>query len=239
MHDLEVLDGILDVDEPAGAVFHIHGAWFDKLFQLLPPEVEGDIEIPGLAAVDVSIPVGFDLFPQRGVSGDGAQLDHGLSFEGCGQTGGAVVADDLLQWIGEGTLAAMGAQANVEVEDAFLLGLDALQEFLREPLEVFAVLDALFPVGAPHAAVDEEHFDVRSIARAPGLRICPCRARQRDRVSCSQVAVRRIVFSAWPGSLSGCAPRSLLPIPSTLLRNRRGLRHRPYASYRSERVPGP
>ena len=163
MHDLEILDGILDIDEPAGAVFHIHGAGLDKLFQLLPPEVEGDGEIPRLAAIDVSIPVGFDLFPQRGVSGDGTEFDHGLSFEGSGQTGGAVVADDLFEWISQRALAAMGAQADVEVKDAFLLRLDALQQFLREPFEVFAVLDALFPVGAPHAAVDEEHFDVRGI----------------------------------------------------------------------------
>ena len=43
----------------------------------------------------------------------------------------------------------MGTQADIEMENAFLLSLDPLQQLLREPFEVFAVLDAGFAVGAP------------------------------------------------------------------------------------------
>ncbi len=126
MHDLEILNGVLDIDEPSGAMFDVHRPWLDELFQLLPAQIEGGGEIPWLAAVDVSIPMGFNLFAQRGVTGDGAEFDHGLPFEWSGQAGRTVVADDLFQWIGERPLAAMGAQANVEVENTFLLRLDAL-----------------------------------------------------------------------------------------------------------------
>lgn len=59
----------------------------------------------------------------------------------------------------------MGAQSDVEMEDAFHLGLDPLEEFLREPLEVFAVFDPLLAAGASGAAVDEEDFDVGGVAQ--------------------------------------------------------------------------
>ena len=36
MHDLEILDGVLDIDNPAGTEFDIDRATFDQLFQLLP-----------------------------------------------------------------------------------------------------------------------------------------------------------------------------------------------------------
>ena len=82
MHELKVLDRIFNVDEPSGAMFHIDGSGLNELLQLLPPEVEGDGEIPRCAAVHVPIPMGFDLFSQRGISGDAPKLDHGLSLEG-------------------------------------------------------------------------------------------------------------------------------------------------------------
>src|SRR6266545_360075 len=61
----------------------------------------------------------------------------------------------------------MRAQANVDMEDAFLLRLDPLQEFLREPLEELAVLDAVPPTRAPTTAVDEQDFDIRRVTEFP------------------------------------------------------------------------
>ena len=41
----------------------------------------------------------FDLLPEGGISGDGAELDHGLAFERRGKSGGTVVADDFFERI--------------------------------------------------------------------------------------------------------------------------------------------
>ncbi len=58
----------------------------DELFQLLPPQVESAGEIPRRAAIDVAVPMGFDLFAERGIAGDMAELDHGLPLERGGQS---------------------------------------------------------------------------------------------------------------------------------------------------------
>ena len=79
----------------------------------------------------------------------------------------AVVLAQLLERVGERALAPVGAQADVDVEDAFLLRLDPLQEFLREALEVFAVVDALLAAGPAGPSVDEQHFDIGCIAEFP------------------------------------------------------------------------
>ena len=49
----------------------------------------------------------------------------------------------------------MRAEAHVEMKNAFLLGLNPAQEFLRQPFEEFAVLDALLPAGLARALIDE------------------------------------------------------------------------------------
>ena len=54
------------------------------------------------------------------------------------------------------------------MENAFLLGLDPPEEFLRQPLEVFAVLNSILTVGASRSPVDEQDLDVRSIAKLSG-----------------------------------------------------------------------
>lgn len=84
VHDLEILHGIFDIDEAAGAVFYVHRAWLDELLQLCPAQIQGRGEIPGLAAVDIVVPMAFDLLAEGGVAGDGAELDHRLAFEGRG-----------------------------------------------------------------------------------------------------------------------------------------------------------
>lgn len=92
------------------------------------------------------------------------EFDESLPLEWRGEPGLAVVVADLLECIGQGALASMGAQSHVEMKDAFLLGFDPAQEFLRQPLEVFAILNRLLPAGFARSPVDEQHFDVRGVA---------------------------------------------------------------------------
>ena len=70
MHDLEVLDGIFDIDNTAWAMFQVYRASFHQLFQLLSAKTERGTGIPGLAAVDIAVPMGFHPFAESRVAGD-------------------------------------------------------------------------------------------------------------------------------------------------------------------------
>src|SRR6185503_14995780 len=164
MHELEVLNGVFDVDDSTWTQLGVHRAALDELFELLPAQVEGGCHIPGRGAIDITVPMGFDLFSEGGIAGDMAEFDHGLPFERRGESVLAVIRGDFVQRIGEKAFASVGTQADVEMKDAFLLGLDPLQQLLRKPFEVFAVLDAGLAVGTAGAAVDEQDLDIRCIA---------------------------------------------------------------------------
>ena len=60
VHDLEVLDGVLQGDDAAVAVFEVDLSGLDELLDLLPPQVERHGEVPGRPAVDEGVPMGFD-----------------------------------------------------------------------------------------------------------------------------------------------------------------------------------
>src|SRR5690242_6485348 len=109
--------------------------------------------------------MGFDLFAEGGIACGMAKLDHGLSFKRRGESLLAVIAADFIQRVREESLAAVRPQADIEMTDALLLRLDPLEQLLREALEIFAVLDAMFPLCAAGAAVYEQYFDVGGIAQ--------------------------------------------------------------------------
>jgi len=146
------------------AVLEVDLARLDELFDLLPPQVERHRQIPGRAAVNETVAMTLDLLAERGVSRDMAQLDQRLPLERSSLAFCAVILADLIERVGEGPLAAVGPQSDVDVKNAFLLGFDPLQKFLREAFEVFAVLDPLFAACASGPAVDEEHLDVGGVA---------------------------------------------------------------------------
>src|SRR5690242_6163267 len=165
MYELQILNGIFDVDDTTGTELGVHRAALDELFELLPAQVEGGSEIPRCSAIDIPVPMSFDLFSEREVARNMAELDHGLPFKRRGQSMLAVIRGDFVQRIGEKTFAAVGTQADVEMKDAFLSGLHPLEQFLREPFEVFTVLDASLALCAAGAAVDEQDLDVRRISQ--------------------------------------------------------------------------
>ena len=49
VHELEVLNGIFDIDDSSGAKFGVHRAALDELLELLPAQVEGDATSHGVA----------------------------------------------------------------------------------------------------------------------------------------------------------------------------------------------
>ena len=86
MHDLEVLNGIFDIDDASWAMLEIHGIAFDQLFELLAAQIEGDAKVPGLAAVDVAVAMGFDAFAERRIAGNMPEFDQGLALKRGGKT---------------------------------------------------------------------------------------------------------------------------------------------------------
>ena len=91
VHKLEVLNGVFDVDDPSGTELGVHSAALDELFDLLPAQVQGGRDIPRRCAIDIPVPMSFDLFSERRVARDMAEFDHGLSFERRGQSLLAVI----------------------------------------------------------------------------------------------------------------------------------------------------
>jgi hypothetical protein len=142
MHELKILNGVFNVDDSTGTELGVDRAAFDELFELLAAQVERCRQIPSSTTIDVTISMGFDLFAEGGIASDMAKLDHGLTLEGRRKSLFAVVRGDFIQGIAQKPFAAVRPEANVEMEDAFLLGLDPLQQLLRDAFEVFAVLNA-------------------------------------------------------------------------------------------------
>src|SRR5436853_1933457 len=93
------------------------------------------------------------------------QLDQGLPLERRGKPGRTVVATDLLKRIGQRTLASVRSKPNIKAKDTFLLRFDPPQEFLRQPFEVFAVLNSILAARFPRSIVDEQYLDVRGVAK--------------------------------------------------------------------------
>src|SRR5690242_19796419 len=160
-----MLDRVFDDDPSDGAELGIGRTGFDELFELLPAQIEGGCEIPRRVAVHVAVPMGFDVLAKDGIACGMTKLDHRLAFERRGQSLLAEIAADLLKRIREESFPTVRPQADVNMKDTLLSRLDPLQQFLREALEVFAVLDAMFPLRAAGAAVHEQHFDVGGIAQ--------------------------------------------------------------------------
>jgi hypothetical protein len=155
VHKLKILNGVLNVDHSSWTELGVERAAFDKLVELLSAQIQRGRQIPSRTTIDVSVAMGFDLFAKGGIARRMSKLDHGLALEGCRKPLLTVVGGDFIQRIGQEPFAPVRAEADVEMEDAFLPGLDPLQQFLSEAFEIFAVLNAGFAVGSA------------------GLRICP------------------------------------------------------------------
>src|SRR5689334_1501771 len=81
VHELQILNRVLDVDHASRAEFGIDGARFNQLCELLTAEVEGGCHIPRCPAIDVAVAMDFDLVPEVCVACSVAELDHRLAFE--------------------------------------------------------------------------------------------------------------------------------------------------------------
>ena len=165
MLDLEILDGVLDVNNTALAVLQVHRASFHELFQLLTARIENNIRIQGFAAVDIVVAVGFNSLPELRITGDMAQFDQRLAFKRCGQPLVAIVFGDFIEGVRQRAFSSMRPKADIHMEDAFLFRFDPLQELVPQPLKVFAVVDGVFPAGPSGIAIDEQNLDVRGIAQ--------------------------------------------------------------------------
>ena len=74
VHKLEILYGILDINQTAGAILHVHLIWFDPFPNLLPTEVQGGGEVPGVSTVDKRVARLFAAPSENRISCHGSEL---------------------------------------------------------------------------------------------------------------------------------------------------------------------
>lgn len=174
--NLEILDGVLNVNDPALAVLQVHGVSFHELLQLLTARIENDRWIQCLAAIDIVVAMDFHPLPEIRITGDMAQFDQRLAFKWCGKPLATIVLGDFIEGIRERALSAVRPKADIHMEDAFLFRFDPLKELVSQPFKVFAVVDGVFPAGPAGISVDEQDLDVGGIAQL-FPRIFPSRGR--------------------------------------------------------------
>ena len=120
MLDLEVLNGVFNVDEPARTVFHVNGAGRDQFPNLPAAQVQRRVQRPWGWTVHEVVTKTFDATAQPGMPCDVSQLDQNLSFKRRGGSSRAVVAFDVVERIGQQPFFSMRPQADVELKNAFL-----------------------------------------------------------------------------------------------------------------------
>src|SRR5215470_2227740 len=95
---LQVLRGVLDVDDPAGAVFDVDLTRPDKFARLTTAQAHRILPIPGGAAVGKTVAALFHEPAQGLVSRHPSQLDKRLAFERRRLSVFAVVIGQSLEW---------------------------------------------------------------------------------------------------------------------------------------------
>src|SRR5215468_11788288 len=78
---LHILRGILDVNNPAGAIFNIDLPRLDQFARLTAPQMHRVLPVPGLAAVSEAVAAFLHAPPQGFVPGHPPQFDERLAFE--------------------------------------------------------------------------------------------------------------------------------------------------------------
>src|SRR5262245_3464695 len=161
---LQVLRGVLDVDDPAGAVFDVDLTRLDQFARLTAAQMHRILPIPGGAAVGKTVAAFLHAPAQDLVSGHPPQFDQRLSLEWRGLSVLAVVIRQSLEWRGQRSRLAMRPEPEVDVKYAFLAGFDELDHLLRQTLEEQTVVYRLRAARPPRPVVSEQHFEVGGVA---------------------------------------------------------------------------
>src|SRR5499426_3743702 len=164
---LQVLRGVLDVDDPAGAVFDVDLTRLDKFARLTTAQMHRVLPIPGGAAVAKTVAALFHEPAQGLVSGHPSQFDERLAFERRRLSVLAVVIGQPLERSGQRARLAVWPEPEVYVKDALLAGLDEFDHLLRQTLEEQTVVYRLRASRPPRPVMNEQYFEVGGVAHLP------------------------------------------------------------------------
>src|SRR5262245_47138331 len=96
VQQLQVLNGVFNVDDSAGAVLHIHIARFHQFRHLSAAQVKSVLPIPGLAAERETIAMRFDASSEFFIAGTPSQFYQCLPLEWRCFAANAVVLHELI-----------------------------------------------------------------------------------------------------------------------------------------------
>src|SRR5262249_2702775 len=161
---LQVLRGVLDVDNSAGAVFDVDLTRLDQFARLTAAQMHRVLPIPGCAAVGKTVAAFLHAPAQDLVSGHPSQFDERLAFERRRLSILAVVIGQSLAGGGQRARLAVGPEPEVDVKDALLAGFYELDHLLRQTLEEQSVVYRLRASRPPRPIVNEQHFEVGGVA---------------------------------------------------------------------------
>src|SRR5262245_54179384 len=189
---LQVLRGVLDVDDPAGAVFDVDLTRLDKFARLTTAQMHRVLPIPGGAAVAKTVAALFHEPAQSLVSGHPSQFDERLAFERRRLSVLAVVIGQSLERSGQRARLAVWPEPEVYVKDALLAGLDEFDHLLRQTLEEQTVVYRLRAIRPPRPVVNEQHFEVGGVAHLAPAELAQAADREprRGTVSPLRLSVR-------------------------------------------------
>ena len=167
MVDLQALHDVLDIHQPARAVFGVQGAARHQMPDLPLAHGAHGGHIERLATIDESVAQGHDLLSQGNVAGDGAQFDQRLALVSPRLPFGSEIAAKSLKRDSHAARLAVGAQLQIHLKDTLPLGPDGCNEGLHQPLIELRIGDHVGAARLPIAGEYEHQLDVRRESQLP------------------------------------------------------------------------
>src|SRR5262249_24411808 len=161
---LQILRGVLDVDDSAGAVFDVDLTRLDQLARLAAAQMYRVLPVPGSAAVGKTVAACLHAPAQGFVPGHPSQFNERLAFEWRGLSILAVVIGQSPEGSGQRARLAVGPEPEVDMKDAFLAGFYELDRLLRQAFEEQTVVNRLRAARPPRPVVNEQHFEIGGVA---------------------------------------------------------------------------
>ena len=170
---LQKLDVVLQVHQRAGTELGVEQLAPRLLRRLSLPERPDLGDVDAVALVDDLIADRHDPPPQVAVSGDEAQPNERQALRAVRLAGGAEVVDEALDVHRQRPVLAVGAQAQIDLEDRLAPGVDRVGCAADQALEKLAVADraagawgaGVAAGGLALVAVHHHQFDVGGVAQ--------------------------------------------------------------------------
>src|SRR5262245_14092440 len=120
VNELQILRGVLDVNNSAGAVFDVDPPRLDQFVRLTAAQTHRGFPVPGSAAVSEAVAALLHAPAQSFVSGHPSQFDERLTFEWRRLSILAVIIHQALEGSGQRAGFAVRSEPEIDMKDAFL-----------------------------------------------------------------------------------------------------------------------